>query len=262
MTTRIREIVVIKIGSKVLVSELGKIRMEILRGLAKEISYLHEIGKAPIVVTSGAIACGNSFSMAKTIVDQQVAASVGQPKLMSHWSQAFDAYGMEISQILCTHRDFADKSSSVIEVLRRTLELRVIPIINDNDPVTNEEIRAWRDHGDNDALAAIIAVGIGANRLFLLSDVNGLCDGNPKVDQKLQPIPFIHVIDESVMQKAQHIDSDRPSGMASKIRAAKCATEAGVMVHIANGSRVNVLYDLMHDMPIGTTFLAQKQSAK
>lgn len=248
-----KRIVVIKIGSKVIVSELGKIRLEVLRSLAKQISEIHQSGGAPLVVTSGAIACGNSLAGAKTIVDKQVAASIGQRKLMSHWGQAFDDHGLEVSQILCTHLDLHHEVT--LAVLRRTLELRIIPIINENDSVANDEIRALKEHGDNDALAALVAVGVQADQLIMLTDVDGLFAGNPKINQGLHLISVVSVIDDQIMAMAQQIDSDRPTGMSSKIVAAKKAVKAGVTVHIANGDRPNVLCDIFSGQEIGTTFL-------
>ena len=249
-----KKIVVIKIGSKVIVSELGKIRLEVLRSLAKQISEIHQLGGAPLVVTSGAIACGNSLAGAKTIVDQQVAASIGQRKLMSHWGQAFDDYGMEISQILCTHPDLHHEMT--LAVLRRILKLRIIPIINENDSVANEEILALKEHGDNDALAALVAIGIKADRLIMLTDVDGFFAGNPKTNPDLLPIPVISVIDDEIRAMTQRIDSDRPTGMNSKVDAAGKAMKAGITAHIANGDRPNVLCDILSGKQVGTIFPA------
>lgn len=246
------KILVVKIGSRVLVSEVGKIKLEVLRSLAQQISQLHEDGFLPLVVTSGAIACGNSLASAKTIIDEQVAASIGQRKLMSHWGEAFDRNGMEISQILCTHRDLHTRST--VTILRRSLELGIIPVINENDAVADEEILALHEHGDNDALAVIVAVTMEAARLILLTDVDGLYEGNPKINHGLEVIPEIEIIDDKVWGMAQRLDSDRPSGMASKIKAAKKATAAGITVHITNGNTPNVLLDIVKGLKIGTTF--------
>ena len=249
-----KEVVVIKIGSKVLVSELGKIRLKVLRSLAKQISKVHQSGGIPLIVTSGAIACGNSLAWAKTVIDKQVAASIGQRKLMSHWGQAFDDHGLEVSQILCTHLDLRHKT--VLAVLRRTLKLRIIPIINENDSVADEEIRALKEHGDNDALAVGVAIGVKADRLIMLTDVDGFFADNPKTNPGLLPIPVVSVIDDEIKAMAQRIDSDRPTGMGLKIDAADKAMKAGITAHIANGDRPNVICDILSGQQIGTMFPA------
>lgn len=247
------KILVIKVGSRVLVSQQGKIKLKVLRRLAKQISRLHESDFEPLVVTSGAIACGNSLASAKTIIDEQVAASVGQCKLMSHWGKAFDRHGMEISQILCTHRDLHTRP--IVAVIKRSLELGIIPIINENDVVTAEEIEALHKLGDNDALAAIVAVQMEASRLILLTDVDGLYDGNPRINASAELQVEVKEINDSILTMAQRADSDRPTGMASKIQAAQKATKAGVTVHIVNGDTPNILLQIIEGMKVGTTFL-------
>lgn len=253
-----KKIVVVKIGTRVLVSSLGKICSEVINSLAKQIASTYKQGFRPIIVTSGAIACGNgvAFGGKDEIVDQQVAAMVGQPKLMAHWHDAFKQWGLVVGQGLGTHQDFCRKET--VDAIHRMLELRIIPVLNENDFVSTEEIKKVKLHGDNDVLAAVVTKAIGAERLILLSDVDGLYDGDLNSPGS-SVIPVVEVINEDIMALAKEPKSgQRSTGMKPKLQAAKEVTEAGIVVNLANGNLDDVVTRIIggRDVP-GTTFLAQ-----
>ncbi len=255
------KLIVIKIGTKVLVSELGKIRLSILRSLADQIAQLHARGYCPIIVTSGAIACGNGVATTRTITGQQVAAMVGQPELMAHWREAFNQHGLIIGQGLGTHRDF--KHHETVAALRQALKLRIIPILNEIDLVSTEEIRALKLQGDNDAWAPSVAMKSKASRLIILSYVYGLYSANPKIEAGLQLIPEVKVINQAVMALVRRADSDQKSGMESKLKAAKQATSSGITVHLASGNAPQVIIRILSESsPPGTTFLPRSKRRK
>ena len=247
-----KQVVVVKLGTKVLVSSADKIRLAVLQSLAKQIAKIHELGWHPIIVTSGAIACGNGVAghtEAQSMVDQQVAAMVGQPELMAHWRDAFRQWGIIIGQGLGTHRDFSN--ADTVAAICRALELGIVPVLNENDFVSTEEIRKLKLQGDNDALAAIVAKAVGAEKLILLSDVDGL------LDRERHLINIVTVIDQSILDLASVVPSERPTGMGCKLKAAQEATLAGITVHLANGDVKNVIIRIINQDPAcGTTFLA------
>ena len=247
------KIVVIKIGTNVLVDENGKIKRRILRALARQIASLRQQGYWPVIVTSGAVACGNGVAGGEKIIDKQVAASVGQPKLMAYWIEAFRKRGLIASQIQGTHQDF--KHPKTIALIRRELEIGIVPVLNENDSVSALEIKAMEHQGDNDALAVIVAIGIGASKLILLSDVDGL------QNRKLKVISIVPVIDDAIKALAgvEGVKVSNRNGMGSKLIAAEKATRAGITVHLAKGSKPNVITKILGPgRTPGTTFLAQK----
>lgn len=222
-------IVIVKVGTRVLFDREGKIRLGTFRSLAEQIVKIYEWGFYPIVITSGASACGNgSNSIAMGTLEKQIAALIGQPKLMEYWGQAFDKWDVTISQMLLTH-EYARKEE-IINLLRHQLECRIIPIINENDAVSTEEI-----NNDNDALAAIVSIGIKTSRLIILSDVNGFYPANPRTNPGLQPFKLVKRVDEKILAMAEPNEGDQDSGMKAKLYAAKEVMEAGIMVHLAHG---------------------------
>lgn len=249
--------IVIKIGSAVLVSEVDRIRHTVVQSLAGQVAKLHEEGFRPLIVTSGAVACGKGLAPVvapnDSMIGMQVAAITGQSRLMRHWDEEFNRRGLIIAQGLATYSEFM--SQGTIDVLRCALEARVIPILNENDLVSTEEIKAMQQHADNDALAGVVAVAMDASRLIILTDVDGLYPDNPKVNSGIIPIPSVLSIDDTIMAMARRIDSDRPSGMESKLKAVLYATKHGIRAHIANGNADDIITRIMRGENVGTTFV-------
>lgn len=236
-------IVVVKVGTQVLVPN-GEISSEIMGAIASQISRIYNQGWCPVIVSSGAIACANWHSAMKDVTTQQIKAMIGQPILMNRWQSAFGRYDLLVLQGLATHCEF--RHEETIGVLERTLQEGLLPILNENDFVSFEEIRALEQCGDNDALAAIVAQGLRAKVLILLSDVDGLKDDQGNI------IPCVLAFDERIKSYIDDHNTSRPTGMRSKLNAAQAAAESGVAVWITNGRDTSAILDILEGKQKGT----------
>ena len=211
---------VVKIGSSTLTTSESSIDYAYLAGLAEQIAAVRAAGWQPVIVTSAAIACGlEALGIAKRPSDMpslQAAASVGQSVLSAAYANAFAAHGMTTSVVLLTRRDTADRTAYLHarDTLGRLLELGVVPVVNENDTVSVEQIR----FGDNDTLAALVACLIDADLMVILSDIEGLYDANPRRDESARLIEVVERIDRDVMAVAGEAGSTVGSGgMITKI---------------------------------------------
>ncbi|MFV0498038.1 MAG: glutamate 5-kinase [Candidatus Fimivivens sp.] len=252
--------IVIKIGTTTLTHGGGLINYRRLESLVKTLSDLKNSGKEIVLVSSGAIGVGIGIlglkSRPSDMPTKQACAAIGQCELMYTYDKLFSEYNHSVAQILLT-RDVveeAQRQQNVINTFDRLLELGIIPIVNENDTVSTEEI----EFGDNDTLSAIVAKLIHADALVLLSDIDGLYTANPKEDATATLIPVVENI-ESI----RHLAGDSSSifgrgGMITKINAAEIVCEVGIDMSIINGSQPALLYDLFDGAPIGTYFLGRK----
>jgi glutamate 5-kinase len=232
-------LVVVKVGSALLVdAETGSLRREWLKRLCDDIATLGHEGHSVIVVSSGAIALGRRTLKLKPgalrLEESQAAASVGQVRLAEAYVEGFAAQNIVASQILLTLDDteVRDRYLNARATLRTLLELKAVPVINENDTVATAEIR----YGDNDRLGARVASMMEADFLVLLSDVDGLYTANPSRDASAQHIPEVAAITPEIEKMAgDSISGLGRGGMASKLAAAKIATAAGCEVIIAKG---------------------------
>lgn len=253
--------VVIKVGSAVLTDANG-INGEVIRNLAKQIAFLHDSGREVILVSSGAVAAGRQklgvdFSKTLAMPEKQALAAVGQSLLMHAYDEAFEAAGQKIAQILLTHSDLGNRSRylNVRNTIHSLFRYGVIPIINENDTVSVEELR----FGDNDYLGALVCNLIDADMFICLTDVIGLYSGNPKTDPEARPIYTIAEINKEVEAMAGNIKSALGTGgMQSKIRAAKLVSSGGGSSFIGPGRVDNILQQLFSGEMIGTFFLPAK----
>ena len=211
-------------------------------------------------MTSAAIACGlEALGIAKRPSDMpslQAAASVGQSVLSAAYANAFAAHGMTTSVVLLTRRDTADRTAYLHarDTLGRLLELGVVPVVNENDTVSVEQIC----FGDNDTLAALVACLIDANLMVILSDIDGLYDANPRRDESARLIEVVERIDRDVMSVAGEAGSTVGSGgMITKIKAARVLMAAGIPMVICHGRRANVIVDVAAGKSAGTLFVAR-----
>jgi len=236
---------IIKIGSALLVDEnTGKIRSKWLTGLAKEIANLKSQGTSVVVVSSGAIAVGRSHlelsSGILALEQKQASAATGQIRLAHAWQEALAHHDITVAQILLTPSDTEERrrhlnARATIEML---LNLGAIPVINENDTVATEEIR----YGDNDRLAARVAQMISADTLILLSDVDGLYDGDPQQHSEAKLISEVHNITPEIEAMAGISSSAYSSGgMVTKLEAAKIAMAAGCSMAIVDGKEANII---------------------
>jgi len=253
--------VVIKIGSRVLVQKTGRPDKARMRTLSREVARVQKDGHDVVLVTSGAVASGmealGMTSRPSSLPDLQMAAAVGQARLMSHYDAFFAHAGCLVGQVLLTHSDFRHKMR--LTNARRTLEnlMRhgVIPVINENDVVTDEEIRADLAFGDNDFLASLVVKLIRADLLILLTTVDGL--RAPGANGRTQRVRYVESITKQTFSLiAGKTGGLSKGGMATKLKAAQTVSKAGCAAVIASGRKSGVLDRIMKGDDIGTLVVA------
>ncbi|MBX9678090.1 MAG: glutamate 5-kinase [Gemmataceae bacterium] len=254
--------VVIKVGTNVLTSEDGRLDPARLQSLADQIHRIREQGRQVALVSSGAIGAGiGRLGLPKRPTDLrqlQAVAAVGQSFLMRAYQECLEKHSLHAAQILLTAGDFDSRARylNVRNTIFTCFEWGVLPIINENDTVSVAEIK----FGDNDHLAAMVANLLRAPLLVLLTNVDGLYDGNPG-DPSSKKVDLVESIDSSVMGLANASKSVLGTGgMRSKLRAARLATAAGESVIMANGARPGILDDIFSGEPVGTLFLGHGSS--
>ena len=249
---------VVKIGSSTLTTGEGRIDHAYLDGLARQVERVRALGWQVVIVSSGAIACGlERLGMSGKRPDDmptlQAAASVGQGMFVSAYGDAFAQCGITTSLVLLTRRDTADRTAYLHarDTLERLLSLGVVPVVNENDTVSVEQIR----FGDNDTLGALVACLIGADLTIILSDIDGLYDANPAKDPNAQLIRKVERIDADVMSVAGDAGTSMGSGgMVTKVRAARVLAAAGIPMVICSGRREDALVDAVEGREVGTLF--------
>lgn len=252
--------IVIKIGTSTLAHKTGMLNIKLVEGLCKTVADIKNAGNEIILVSSGAVGMGvGKLSLKerpKDVPGKQAVAAVGQCELMYTYDKLFSEYNHTVAQLLLTALDFKDETRHLnfTNTISRLLELGALPIINENDTVATEELGI----GDNDTLAAIVAVSVKADLLVLLSDIDGLYTANPHKDTDARLIPVVERITPDVEALAGGSDNTLGTGgMATKIRAAKLVNAAGIDMIITNGKNTGVLYDILDGKPAGTRFLKE-----
>ncbi len=250
---------VVKIGSSTLTTSESEIDYAYLGRIADQITRVRTMGWDPVVVTSAAIACGlEALGMRKRPHDMpslQAAASVGQGALSAAYAEAFARHGLLTSVVLLTRRDTADRTAYLHarDTLLRLLALKVVPVVNENDTVSVEQIR----FGDNDTLAALVACLVDARLMVVLSDIDGLFDANPHTVPGAHLIRRVERIDQSIMDVAGEAGTTVGSGgMITKIRAARVLMAAGIPMVICNGRADDAVVRAAAGEEIGTRFSA------
>jgi glutamate 5-kinase len=254
--------VVVKVGSAVLAGEKG-MNLEVISNLAHEISFLHNSGREVILVTSGAVAAGRKKlaiddTLKIDLKEKQALAAVGQSALMHIYDNAFLCHDKKIAQILLTHSDLAnrDRYLNVRNTILTLFRFGVIPIINENDTVSVEELR----FGDNDNLGALVTNLIEADMFICLTDVVGLYSGNPTTDPDAKPVYTVAEITPEIENMVDNIKSSLGTGgMQSKLRAAKMVSVGGGSSFIGPGREKHILQQLFSGEMIGTFFLPRKE---
>ena len=252
--------IVIKIGTSTLAHPTGHLNIRRVEELCKIISDIKNSGHEVIMVSSGAIGMGvgklGLISRPADIPTKQAAAAVGQCELMYTYDKLFSEYNHTVAQLLITGDDVQneDRHNNFSNTLSRLLELGAIPIINENDTVSTKEIVI----GDNDTLAAIVAESVKADKLVLLSDIDGLYTADPHTNPDARLIPVIRIIDDSIMALAGGSNGNQGTGgMVTKLQAAKICMSCGCDMIIANGSNPTNLYDILDGKSVGTTFTGE-----
>ena len=253
--------VVIKIGSQILFSATG-VEEARLKGLVRDIVALHNQGKAPVIVSSGAIAAGMTRlgrqARPRTIPEKQALAAVGQIKLMALYERSFSRFEKSVAQVLLTHEDLANRQRYINakHTFQMLLETGIIPIVNENDTVAVEEVK----FGDNDHLSALVATLLGADLLLILSDVEGVFDRDPRTHKDARLIPLVQdvrKVKENVVGGSR--SSFGTGGIATKIGAAEKAAAAGIPTIITSGLRsgsIGQVFDPQEE--VGTLVLPEQ----
>ena len=252
--------IVIKIGTSTLTYAGGRVNLRRIETLCKIVSDMMNAGQEVILVSSGAIGMGvgklRLGERPHDIAGKQACAAVGQCELMDTYDKLFAEYSHTVAQMLLTAPDLScdDRRGKFVATAERLLSLGVLPIINENDTVATEEI----EFGDNDTLAARIAVCVGADLLVLLSDIDGLYTADPRKDPKAELISEVKELTPQIMALAGAAGSDLGTGgMETKLRAARISTEAGCEMVISNGAAPERLYDIVEGKMVGTRFYAK-----
>jgi len=254
--------VVIKVGSAVLTDHEG-LNQPVIESLARQISFISSTGREVILVSSGAVAAGRqrlgvSRQRRGGLKVKQALAAIGQGLLMQAYEQAFAVHQQQVAQVLLTHSDLShrDRYLNVRNTINTLFEFGVVPIINENDTVSVEELR----FGDNDTLGALITNMIGADMFIILTDVDSLCTANPADDASARPVYTVATIDKQVEKMAGSTSSLLGTGgMQSKIRAAKMVASCGGSSFIGPGRNTNILQELFSGDLVGTFFLPMSE---
>ena len=255
--------IIVKVGTSTLANFNGRLNIRRTEELCKVLSDMKNAGHEIILVSSGAIGMGVGKLMLterpKDMPTKQAAAAVGQCELMYTYDKLFSEYHHTVAQLLLTGSDFQneDRHNNFRNTMSRLLELQVLPIINENDTVATEEIAV----GDNDTLAAIVAVSVNADLLVLLSDIDGLYTADPHKNPNAKLISVVENINDDILALGGDKGSSLGTGgMRTKLRAAQICTEQGCDMIITNGSDPKLLYDICDGKQIGTRFVAQPKN--
>jgi len=253
--------VVVKVGTSTLTHSTGKLNLWRIEKLVRELADLANQGKEMILVTSGAVGAGMELlklkDKPKTIPEKQAAAAVGQGILMHTYEKFFGEYGQVVAQVLLTREDSVKRTryTNCRNTLLTLIKMGVIPIINENDAVSIDELKI----GDNDTLSAMVASIVDADVLIILSDIEGVYTDNPQSNPNAQLIGEIADITPEIEALAGGAGSLRGTGgMYTKIQAGKIAVNSGISMVIASGLHDGVLRDVLAGEKVGTIFLSKE----
>lgn len=249
--------VVIKVGTSTLTHKTGMLNIRRVESLVKVLSDLKNSGKDIILVSSGAVGVGvgelGLKEKPKDIPTKQACAAIGQCELMYIYDKLFSEYNHKVAQVLLTRDNIENENRklNVQNTFNKLLELNVIPIVNENDTVSIEEL----EFGDNDTLAAIVGVLVDTDVLIVLSDIDGLYNKNPNEYKDAVKIDTVNCIDDNILKLAGPKGSELGTGgMITKLNAAKIALDSNFSMVLANGENPMLLYDLFDGKNIGTIF--------
>ncbi|MDR0446432.1 MAG: glutamate 5-kinase [Oscillospiraceae bacterium] len=255
--------IVFKVGTSTLCHGGKGLNFRNIENLARALADVRNSGCEVVLVSSGAIGAGvGKLGLPERPAElrvKQAVASVGQCELIHIYDKFFGEYGSAVGQILLTKEDVERPAArqNLLGTFEALISLGVIPVVNENDAVAFEEIETERHHvlGDNDTLSAIVAALLGADLLVILSDIDGLYDGDPRRDPNAQLIPEVTEVDERIEALAGGVGSALGTGgMVTKLAAVRIAADAGVDVIITNGSDTRNIYAAASGESVGTLF--------
>ena len=245
--------IVVKVGTHAIATRTGRPDYPALRRLVSQLCAVRKSGNEAVFVSSGAVAAGvESLGLKarpRDVNDVQMCAAVGQARFISEYEKLFESHGVKIGQVLLTHHDFDDRrrAQNVKKSLDHLVKAGIVPVINENDVVADEELKG-QTFGDNDWLSFLIAKLVKADALVLLTTVDGLLDANgrriPEIANVRRAMKLVRVGEKGSLSKG---------GMDSKLRAVKAAVASGIDTYIANG-RKSVLAPLLAGRSVGTFF--------
>ena len=254
--------VVIKVGSALISPDENGCSGKYLLSIARFITECHQLGKEVILVSSGSVAAGRHLiqhgSPIPSIPTKQAMAAVGQMQMMSNWQRFFD---VPCSQLLITHADLKNRQRyiNIKNTLRALLRNNIIPIVNENDTVATDELKV----GDNDNLAALVALVSEADSLLILSDIDGVYNKDPRSNNDAVMLPEIAEITDEVYAMAGCTNNPiATGGMKTKIQAAEKAVENGIETYILNGEKSEVFHRFLNGENPGTRFTPKKAAVK
>jgi len=250
--------IVVKAGTSSLTDESSRLDVGKMAKLVSELMKMKKRGRAPILVSSGAIGAGmgrlNLSKRPESMPQLQAAAAIGQGILMQTYEYFFNNYEQPIAQLLLTKDDFTNpvRYSNLTSTVETLIEWGVIPVINENDTVATEEIKV----GDNDTLAAYVAMGINAELLIILTDVDGLYTRDPSESAESELVEIVEEVTTEVESWASR-DGKGFGGMYTKVQAAKLLSEKGIPTVIVNGKEPDILSRVFKSQ-VGTLFLPRR----
>lgn len=253
--------IVVKVGTSTLTHQTGKLNINRMEQLVRQLVDLQNQNKEVVLVSSGAVGAGlGRLGMTErpaSIVERQALAAIGQGLLMQVYEKLFAEYSQVVAQVLLTRSDVGDRKRylNARNTILTLMKYRVIPIINENDTVATEELKI----GENDALSAMVTGLIDADLLILLSDIDGLYTQDPKKDPNAQLIPCVGEITPEIREMAGGAGSSfGTGGMITKIAAAQMANSAGASMVLMNGNRPSDIQNVFSGEPVGTVFLSNQ----
>lgn len=256
-----RSTIVVKIGSNTLTAADGRVDRGFVSDVIRQVALLRSEGNRVVIVSSGAIAAGVEAlglpGRPAAMPALQAAAAVGQVRLVETYAEAAAKHGYAVAQVLLTRRDVADRSAYVnaCRTFEQLLDMGVVPVVNENDTTAVDEIR----FGDNDYLAALVALMVRASLCVFLTDIAGLYERDPRVDPEARLLQHVEDLTEEVVSAAGGPGSSVGSGgMASKLEAARVLMDAGVPLVVCDGRRPDVLLDAVAGKSVGTLFAGGK----
>jgi glutamate 5-kinase len=261
------KLIVVKVGTGSLTKN-GILNIELMSRLVDQIAEAIKLGNKIVFVTSGAVAAGITEleipPKPNDIVFQQVAAATGQSIIMATYRQLFKKHGLKVAQILLTAEDLSNRPSylHICDVLETTLQLGVVPIINENDVTSTDELipvmKGYKiNFSDNDLLSVLVANALEATLIIILSNVDGLYNMNPK-KRGAQLIKRVERITPEINCEIEGKSKLGKGGMKTKLKAAEIASTSGIPLVIANSNRENVILDIINGKQVGTTFKPQE----
>lgn len=255
--------IVIKVGTSTLARAEGGLDLDVAADITRQIHALKSDGWQPILVSSAAISAGiRTLGMTVKPTDMptlQASASVGQVQIIGMYAELFARFDMVVGQVLLTRNDTKDRQAYLHarDTFDRLLSLGCVPVVNENDTIAVDEIR----FGDNDTLAALVAVMVGADLVVILSDIEGLYSADPRLDAEAELLEHVSELTEQMVSAAGGSGSEMGSGgMLTKVEAARVLMRAGIPTVVCDGRRVDVITDAALGRPVGTFFAGANQT--